>query len=231
MKSYIVCTVALGLFVGAAIAQDKMDLKDPKQRASYAIGVNIGENFKRQGLELDPKTVATGIAEGFAGKPALTEAEIREALTKFETDMRAQAEAKAKAIGPKNLKEGQDFLAANAKKDGVKALPSGLQYSVIKSGAGKSPKATDAVKVHYHGTLIDGTVFDSSVQRGEPISFGVTQVIKGWTEALQLMKEGDKWKLFIPSDLAYGERGAGGTIGPNAVLIFEVELLAVESPK
>ena len=123
-----------------------------------------------------------------------------------------------------------DFLTANAKKEGVKVLPSGLQYKVIKSGSGKTPKATDSVKVHYHGTLIDGTVFDSSVDRGEPITFPVNGVIKGWTEALQLMKEGDKWQLFIPSDLAYGERGAPPKIAPNSTLVFEVELLAVEPP-
>ncbi len=128
-------------------------------------------------------------------------------------------------------RRAKTFLAANAKKDGVKTTASGLQYKVIKSGTGKSPKATDTVKVHYHGTLIDGTVFDSSVERGEPVSFPVNGVIPGWTEALQLMKEGDKWQLFIPSKLAYGERGAGAKIGPNATLIFEVELLAVETSK
>jgi len=231
MKSYIIPTLALGLFVGAVAAQEKPDLKDPKQRASYSIGANIGANFKRQGLEIDPKAVAAGLAEGYAGKPALTEAEIRETLADFDKDRREKMDAKAKAEAPKNLQEGEAFLAENAKKTGVKVLPSGLQYKVIKSGAGKSPKLTDSVKVHYHGTLINGTVFDSSVQRGEPITFAVNQVIPGWTEALQLMKEGDKWQLFIPSKLAYGERGAGGQIGPNATLIFEVELLAVEAPK
>jgi FKBP-type peptidyl-prolyl cis-trans isomerase FklB len=229
MKSYIIPTLALGLFVSAVYAQDKPDLKDPKQRASYAIGVNLATNFKRQGVEVDPKALAAGLAEAVAGKPALTEAEVRETLNNFDKEMRDKMEAKAKEAGPKNLKEGQDFLAANAKKEGVKVLPSGLQYKVIKSGTGKTPKAADSAKVHYHGTLIDGTVFDSSVQRGEPISFPVGRVIPGWTEALQLMKEGDKWQLFIPSDLAYGPNGAGGPIGPNSVLIFEVELLAVES--
>jgi FKBP-type peptidyl-prolyl cis-trans isomerase len=137
-------------------------------------------------------------------------------------------QAKHKAAGDKNLKEGDDFLTANGKKEGVKTLPSGLQYKVIKSGTGRSPKATDTVKVHYNGTLTDGTVFDSSVQRGEPATFPVNQVIPGWTEALQLMKEGDKWQLYIPSKLAYGEQGAGGKIGPNSALIFDVELLSIE---
>ena len=135
--------------------------------------------------------------------------------------MRGKMEAKRKTDGEKNLKDGEAFLAANAKKEGVKTLPSGLQYKVLKSGSGKTPKATDTVKTHYHGTLIDGTVFDSSVERGEPVEFPVNGVIPGWTEALQLMKEGDKWQLFVPAKLAYGERGAGGKIGPNSTLIFE----------
>jgi FKBP-type peptidyl-prolyl cis-trans isomerase FklB len=141
----------------------------------------------------------------------------------------AKMETRQKAAGEKNLKEGEAFLTANAKKEGVKTTASGLQYRVSKSGAGKSPKATDSVKVHYHGTLIDGTVFDSSIERGMPITFAVNGVIAGWTEALQLMKEGDKWTLYIPSKLAYGERGPGGKIGPNSTLIFEVELLSVEA--
>jgi FKBP-type peptidyl-prolyl cis-trans isomerase FklB len=230
MKSYIIPTLALGLFVSAVCAQDKTDLKDPKQRASYAIGADIGANFKRQGVEVDPKTVAAGLAEAYSGKAAMTDAEIRETLTKFSQEIRGKMEAKSKADGDKNLKDGQAFLAENAKKAGVKVLTSGLQYKVIKSGTGKTPKATDTVKVQYEGKLIDGTVFDSSIQRGEPATFPVNAVIKGWTEALQLMKEGDKWQLFIPADLAYGER-APGQIGPNSVLIFEVELLSIEPAK
>ena len=146
-----------------------------------------------------------------------------------DSEMMAQMETKQKAAGEKNLKDGEAYLAANTKKEGVKATKSGLQYKVLKEGKGKTPKATDSVKVHYHGTLIDGSVFDSSVERGEPISFPVGGVIAGWTEALQLMKEGDKWQLVIPSKLAYGEQGPGGKIGPNSTLIFDVELLAVEA--
>ncbi len=228
MKSYIISTVALGLFVGAVCAQDKPDLKDPTQRASYAIGADIANNFKRQGLDVDPKALAAGLADGYAGKLSLTEAEMREALTKFRTEMMGKMEAKQKVDGDKNLKEGEAFLAANAKAPGVKVLPSGLQYKVIKSGTGKSPKATDRVKVHYHGTLIDKSVFDSSVERGQPATFGVNEVIPGWTEVLQLMKEGDKWQVFIPSKLAYGERAMPPKIGPNSTLIFEVELLSIE---
>ncbi|MBI5385441.1 MAG: FKBP-type peptidyl-prolyl cis-trans isomerase [Verrucomicrobia bacterium] len=228
MKSYLIPSLALGLVVVSAPAQEKPDLKTPKARLSYCIGADIGGNFKTQGIEVDPKVLAAGFADAFAGKPTLTEAEIRETLNNFRKEMMEKAQAKQKESGDKNVKEGETFLAANAKKEGVKVLPSGLQYKVLKSGTGKSPKATDTVKTHYHGTLIDGTVFDSSVERGEPVSFGVNQVIPGWTEALQLMKEGDKWQLVLPSKIAYGERGAGPKIGPNSTLIFEVELISVE---
>lgn len=231
MKNYIAASLALALFAGAAPAQDKPDLKDPKIRSSYAIGTDIGNNFKRQGLEIDPKALAAGLADAFAGKPGLTDAEVRETLNAFRTQMMEKMQAKQKNDAEKNIKEGEAFLAANAKKEGVKVLPSGLQYKVLKSGKGKTPKATDTVKTHYHGTLIDGTVFDSSVERKEPATFAVNQVIPGWTEALQLMKEGDKWQLFIPAKLAYGERQMGPTITPNSTLIFEVELLSVEESK
>lgn len=221
----------LGLVAIPGLAQDKPDLKDAKQRISYSIGANIGANFKRQELDIDTKAVAAGIADALSGKTALTDAEIRETLTSFSKEMQTRMEAKQKTDGEKNVKAGADFLAANGKKDGVKTLASGLQYKVLKSGTGKSPKPTDTVKVHYHGTLIDGTIFDSSVDRGEPATFPVNQVIPGWTEALQLMKEGDKWQLVIPSKLAYGEHPPGGKIGPNAVLVFDVELLAIEATK
>lgn len=230
MNTYLLTTLALGLVVGAVTvtAADKPDLKDPKLRASYAIGTDIGSNFKKQDLEIDVNALAAGIVDSFGGKAALTEAEIKETLTAFRTSMMGKMEAKAKVAGEKNVKEGETFLADNAKKEGVKTTASGLQYKVLKSGKGKTPKATDTVKTHYHGRLIDGTVFDSSVDRGEPVSFPVNQVIPGWTEALQLMKEGDKWQLYIPSKLAYGERGAGGKIGPNSALIFDVELISIE---
>jgi FKBP-type peptidyl-prolyl cis-trans isomerase FklB len=156
---------------------------------------------------------------------------MRETLNAFQKQTMSKMEAKQKVDGEKNVKEGEAFLAANGKKDGVKTLASGLQYKVIKTGTGKTPKATDTVKVHYHGTLTDGTVFDSSVERGEPATFPVNGVIPGWIEALQLMKEGDKWQLVIPPKLAYGERGAGGKIGPNSVLVFDVELLSIEASK
>ena len=231
MNSYLTATLLAGLFTIPAFAQDKPDLKDPKQRASYSIGANLGANFKRQDVDIDTKALAAGIADAIAGKTQLTDAEMRETLNAFQKQAMSKMEAKQKVDGEKNVKEGEVFLAANGKKDGVKALPSGLQYKVIKTGAGKSPKATDTVKVHYHGTLTDGTVFDSSVERGEPATFPVNGVIPGWIEALQLMKEGDKWQLVIPPKLAYGERGAGGKIGPNSVLVFDVELLSIEAGK
>ena len=219
------------LIAGFALAQDKPDLKDPKLRVSYAIGTDIGSKMKEQGLEIDPKALAAGLADAFAGKSALTPAEVGQTLTEFSKDMQTKTMAKQKAAGEENVKKGEAFLAANAKKDGVRSIASGLHYKVLKSGTGKTPKSSDTVKVHYHGTLIDGTVFDSSVDRGEPASFPVGGVIPGWTEALQLMKEGDKWQIVLPSKIAYGEQGAGGKIGPNSVLVFDVELLAIEAAK
>lgn len=214
------------------LAQDsKPNLQDKKQRISYCIGADIGSNFKRNDIEVDPKALAAGLADALAGKTALTEAEMKETINNFRTEMMAKFQDKQKQLAEKNLKEGEEFLAKNAKKEGVKTTKSGLQYQVIKSGKGKTPKETDTVKTHYHGTLIDGTVFDSSVERNEPAIFPVNAVIPGWTEALQMMKEGDKWKLFIPAKLAYGERGAGQKIPPNSVLIFDIELLEVLPPE
>jgi len=217
-----------GLVASSAFGQDKPELTTTKQRVSYSIGANIGSNFKRQELDLDVKALTAGVTDALAGKTALTEAEMREVLNTFQQEMQAKMQAKQKVEGDANIKKVEEFLAANAKKDGVKTTASGLQYKVLKSGSGKTPKPTDTVKVHYHGTLIDGTVFDSSVERGEPISFPVNGVIPGWTEALQLMKVGSKWELYIPASLAYGERGAGGKIPANAALIFEVELLGIK---
>jgi FKBP-type peptidyl-prolyl cis-trans isomerase FklB len=227
MKAYLTTALALGL-AGFASAADAPDLKDPKAKTSYAIGVDIGNNFKKNEIEIEPKALAAGFLDALAGKPALTEDEVKATLEALRQQMMSKMMAKQAETGTNNQKEGVDFLAANAKKEGVKTTASGLQYKVIKSGTGKQPKATDTVKTHYHGTLINGEVFDSSVQRGEPVEFPVNGVIPGWQEALQLMKVGDKWQLFVPSALAYGERGAGGKIGPNAALIFEVELLEVK---
>ncbi|MGB7749161.1 MAG: FKBP-type peptidyl-prolyl cis-trans isomerase [Verrucomicrobiia bacterium] len=230
MKSYFIPVLALGLLVSSVPAQDKPDLTNPKQKTSYAIGLDIATTLKRQELDVDAKALADGIADGFAGKPALTEEEQKAAIIDLQKTAMAKAEEKQKASAENNLKAGEAFLAANAKKDGVKTTASGLQYKVIKSGTGPSPKPTDTVKVHYTGTLVDGTVFDSSVERGTPATFPVKGVIPGWTEALQLMKVGDKWQLVIPAKLAYGEEGPG-PIGPNSTLIFDVELLGIEKPE
>jgi FKBP-type peptidyl-prolyl cis-trans isomerase FklB len=231
MKSSSLTALALGFLVGTVTAADSPDLKDTKKKASYAVGLDIARNFKQQEVDLDGAALAAGITDGLAGKPRLSDDEARAALDELRMEVMAQMAVKQKAAGDKNLKAGEEFLAANAKKEGVKTTPSGLQYKVLKSGNGKTPKLTDTVTAHYHGTLIDGTVFDSSVERGEPVPFPVNGVIPGWTEALQMMKEGDKWQLFIPAKLAYGERGAGGRIGPNSTLIFDVELIRVESAK
>jgi len=216
-----------------ANAQPTVELKDLKQKASYSIGADIASNMKKQEIDIDVKALTAGFSDAFAGgKTLLTEAEMKEVITQFRTEMMAKMETKQKSAGDKNVKDGEAFLAANAKKEGVKVTASGLQYKVLKPGKGtKSPKATDTVKVHYHGTLIDGTVFDSSVERGEPISFPLNGVIPGWTEGVQLMKEGDKFQFTIPSKLAYAEQGAGAKIGPNSTLVFEVELLAIEAAK
>ena len=199
------------------------------EQASYAIGLDIGKSMLADGANLNAELVARGLLDSMKKqKPLLTDEQAQAVMTAYAKHMQAKEAAKVKPIADKNLKDGQEFLAANKKKEGVKTTETGLQYTVVKEGTGASPKATDTVRVHYHGTLLDGTVFDSSVDRKEPAEFPVNRVIPGWTEALQKMKVGGKWKLFIPADLAYGERGTpGGPIKPNQVLIFDVELLAI----
>ncbi len=220
------------LAAGSAGAQEKPVLKDQKGKISYIIGIDIGGNFKKQSIDIDPEILIRGIKDGLSGaKPLLSEQEAREVMAAFEQEMKAKQETIQKAAGEKNKKEGEVFLAENKKKEGVKTLPSGLQYKVIKPGTGKKPAATDTVTTHYRGTLINGTEFDSSYKRGKPATFPVNGVIPGWTEALQLMEEGAKWQLFLPPNLAYGERGAGQVIGPNATLIFEVELISIQEKK
>jgi FKBP-type peptidyl-prolyl cis-trans isomerase FklB len=227
-RALLISTCLLLLLSQTAVAQTPT-LKTPKEKLSYVIGVQIGSDFKGQKMDVDPDLVAKGMKDAIAGnKLLLSDQEAKEVITTFQKE-KAAADAEAKkGLAEKNKKEGTAFLAANAKKEGVKTLPSGLQYKVIKEGTGKTPKATDTVDTHYQGTLIDGREFDSSYKRGQPASFAVNGVIKGWTEALQLMKAGSKWQLFVPPELAYGDRGAGPLIGPNATLIFEVELISVK---
>jgi FKBP-type peptidyl-prolyl cis-trans isomerase len=201
-----------------------------KQKASYAIGMNWGTGLHRQNIDVDSAALIQGMKDALAGgKTLLTEDEARTALMQLQKEVQEKQQAKAAAEGEANKKEGEAFLAANKSKEGVVTLPSGLQYKILKEGTGPKPTATDSVVCNYKGTLINGTEFDSSYKRGEPATFPVTGVIKGWTEALQLMPVGSKWQLFIPSDLAYGPRGTpGGPIGPNATLIFEVELVSIK---
>jgi FKBP-type peptidyl-prolyl cis-trans isomerase FklB len=228
MKSKLIVILGILLLVSQVNAQEKLVFKNQKDKISYIVGMDIGNNLKKQSIGVNPKVLAKGIEDALAGaKPLLTEQEIQETMMAFQKEMLAkQAE-----VAKKNKTEGEAFLAENKKKEGVKTLPSGLQYKVTKAGTGKKPKSSDTVTVNYRGTLIDGTEFDSSYKRGQPATFQVSGVIPGWTEALQLMEEGAKWQLFIPSNLAYGERGAGGVIGPNATLVFEIELVSVQEKK
>ena len=198
-------------------------------KLSYALGMSMGHNFKGTGIKtLNSADFAAGVASVYDGvKPEMTFDEAKRIVNEYFAKLEAEMQAEAAKQGEVNRKNGEAFLTENAKREGIKVTESGLQYEVLESGKGDSPKASDNVEVHYTGKLIDGTVFDSSVERGVPASFGVTQVIPGWVEALQLMHEGDKWRLYIPSDLAYGPNGAGGVIGTNMTLIFDVELLRV----
>ena len=230
MKQYLILALFCGAMCNQAYTQGQTELNTPKQRTSYSVGFDIGTNLTRQGLEVDAKALAAGVIDALAGRARIAEAEQKELIKALQKKMQQERLAENEAQGKENLAAGQAFLTANAKKPGVVALPSGLQYKVIRDAAGPKPEATDKVKTHYHGTLIDGTVFDSSVDRGEPIVFPVNGVIAGWSEALQLMPVGSKWQLFVPSNLAYGARGAGGKIGPNTTLIFDVELLGIEAP-
>ena len=207
--------------------------KTRKEKFSYALGMDIGTqvggNLKKQSVEVDWNLTAEGLKDAMSGgKTRLTQEEAKAVLDEVQADVRKQQQEKMQQAAATNKAEGEKFLAANKAKEGVITLPSGLQYKILKAGDGPKPTANDQVVCNYRGTLINGTEFDSSYKRGQPATFGVGQVIKGWTEALQLMPVGSKWQLFIPSSLAYGERGAGAEIGPNATLIFEVELLSIK---
>ncbi len=252
MKTFVAAgLVGLGLVLATSAAQEPKkdapeevpkevpkaaasgEFKDSKQKVSYTIGLDYGRNLKAQAAELDLDIDAAlkGMNDALAGsKPLLTEAEMKEAIRELQNKVTAKRAARLnemKASGPENKKKGDAFLAANKAKEGVKVTKSGLQYKVLKEGTGKSPKLTDTVRVNYKGTLIDGTQFDSSYDRGEPIEFPVDGVIKGWQEGLQLMKEGAKYQFFIPSNLAYDHEPQGPVIGPDSTLVFEVELLKV----
>jgi FKBP-type peptidyl-prolyl cis-trans isomerase FklB len=213
----------------AAKSQSTLTLDSPRAKASYAIGLNIGKGMKSNSVDVDPNIVFQGLKDGLSGGKALmSDDEVKAVLTALQTHMRQMQDEKAKQVGDANKTEGESFLAANKTKEGVVTLPDGLQYKILTLGTGPKPVATDSVVCNYRGTLINGTEFDSSYKRGQPATFAVGQVIKGWTEALQLMPVGSKWQLIIPAEMAYGPRGAGPDIGPNATLIFEVELLSIQ---
>ncbi len=229
MKFHLIAVLGLLLLIGQVGAEERLVLKDQKYKVSYSIGMDIGNNLKKQSIDIDPDILAQGIKDAFSGgKTLLTEQEFRDTITAFQKELRAKQIERAQELAEKNKGEGEAFLAENKKKESIVTLSSGLQYKVIKEGTGETPKLADMVTVNYRGTLIDGTEFDSSYRRGQPATFSVKGVIAGWTEALQLMKVGSKWQLFIPPALAYGERGAGRDIGPNATLIFDVELLSIK---
>ncbi len=216
----------------AAKTTQPLTLKTQKDKLSYAIGMNIGQGMKKDSLDIDPAIVQRGLKDAMSGaKPLMTDEEAKAVMTEFRTEMKKKKEAEAQQVGDANKQAGQQFLAANKDKPGVVTLPSGLQYKILKEGTGPKPTATDTVVCNYRGTLINGTEFDSSYKGGQPATFPVNQVIKGWTEVLQLMPVGSKWQVFVPSDLAYGAHSPAPEIGPNSMLIFEIDLLSIQEKK
>lgn len=218
-------------FLGASLpAQETPVLESEVDKVNYGIGVGVARNFGNQGLEVDLELVIRGMRDAHAGAPLLlTEEELARTMNAFQKELRRRQAEAFQAASEKNLKEGEAFLAANAKREGITVLPSGLQYRVLETGAGKIPTAADSAECHYRGTFIDGTEFDNSYKMGKSVTFKIQGgVIPGWSEVLKLMPEGSKWEVFLPARLAYGERGAGSQIGPNMALVFEIELLAVK---
>jgi len=231
-RKLLLAGVGILFLVSQGYGQENPVLKDKKDKVSYSMGLGMGKNFKAQSIEVDLDLLMRGIKDGLSGdKSLLSDQEVNETMMAFQKELMAKQEEIRKKLGEKNKTEGEAFLAANKSKEGVKVLPSGLQYKVIKEGSGKKPTLSDTVTTQYRGTLVDGTEFDSSYRRGQPATFPVKGVIPGWTEALPMMEVGSKWQLFIPPNLAYGERGAGRVIGPNATLIFEIELISIQEKK
>ena len=229
MSRKLLAFLAVGFLAANVCAEEAPALKTQKEKVSYSVGVDVAKSFAKMGMDLDLEVFIKGFKDGFSGKkPLMTDDEMHATMTAFQNDLNNKQSQGKQTAAEENKKAGEAFLAENKKKEGVVALPSGLQYKILKAGNGKKPTAADTVECHYRGTLIDGTEFDSSYRRGQPASFPVNGVIPGWTEALKLMPVGSKWQLFVPSQLAYGEHGAGADIGPNATLIFEVELLGIK---
>ena len=228
MKFIFVTFAIVVLLFSVCFAGEKLELKELKDKESYSLGYQFGQNLKTQGVDINLDVYTSGIRDALGGKePLMSQEEIRTTITEVQKRAMAAQQKVLKEMAEKNLAESKAFLEENKKKEGIKTLPRGLEYKVLAEGSGKTPKATDTVTVHYRGTLINGTEFDSSYKRGNPATFQVDRLIRGWAEALQLMKEGSKWQLFIPPELGYGERDMG-PIPPNSTLIFEVELISVK---
>jgi FKBP-type peptidyl-prolyl cis-trans isomerase FklB len=230
MRRWVVACAVL-FFTGSLCAAEEPALKTQKEKVSYIIGTIVAKDMQNQGYDLNTDLFMKGYRDALSGaKPPISDQDAQEAMNAFKTEMTAKKEAAMKKAAEENKKQEEAFLAENKKKEGVHTLESGLQYKVLKEGTGAKPTVYDNVTAHYRGTLIDGTEFDSSYKRNQPATFSVNGVIPGWAEALPMMKTGSKWQLFIPSKLAYGAGGAGGVVPPNAMLIFEVELLSVGEP-
>lgn len=230
MKMKLVTAAIMGLAMSTAMAaNDATSLPTDKDKLSYSIGVDLGKNFKKQSIDINPDALAKGMQDGIAGTQlVLTEQQMKDVLNKFQKDLMAKRTSEFNKKSDENKSKGDAFLAENKNKAGVVALPSGLQYKIVNTGTGAKPGKTDTVTVEYTGRLIDGTVFDSTEKTGKPATFQVSQVIPGWTEALQLMPAGSTWEIYVPANLAYGPRSVGGPIGPNETLIFNIHLISVK---
>ena len=228
MKHVFAVVLIVGLSFGLCFGAERPETKDQKDKESYSLGYQFGQSLKAQGVDINMDVYTSGIKDALAGtKPLLSQEEMNKTVLELQARVATARQKELKGKADKNLAEGKAFMEANKKKEGVKTLPSGLQYKVVKEGSGKTPKATDEVTVNYRGSFIDGTEFDSSYKKGTPLTFQVDKIIPGWKEALQLMKVGSTWQLFVPPELGYGERSVG-PIPPNATLIFEVELVSIK---
>jgi FKBP-type peptidyl-prolyl cis-trans isomerase FklB len=228
MKMKLVTAAVMGLTMSAAVVAADALVTD-KDKLSYSIGADLGKNFKTQGIDVNAEALAKGMQDGMSGTQLiLTEEQMKDVLNKFQKDLMAKRSTDFNKKAEENKSKGEAFLTTNKAKTGVVVLPSGLQYKVVDAGTGAKPAKTDTVTVEYTGTLIDGTVFDSTQKTGKPATFKVSQVIPGWTEALQLMPAGSTWEIYVPSDLAYGPRSVGGPIGPNETLVFKIHLISVK---
>ncbi|MCF6346640.1 MAG: FKBP-type peptidyl-prolyl cis-trans isomerase [Thiomicrorhabdus sp.] len=223
--------VSLGLALSSSAFADSNNLKTIEQKASYTLGADIAKNFRAQGLEIDVKSFSLGLDDALQNRDLkLTEEEMMSSINTVKENMQKQQLEKQQSLARTNLDEGKAFLAKNAKKEGITTLDSGVQYKVLTKGEGSSPTAEDTITAHYRGTLLDGTEFDSSYQRDAPLTLQMGSVIKGWGEVLKIMKPGSKWEVYIPAEMAYGEKGAGDAIGPNQTLIFTIELIKFDPP-